>query len=376
MSKYRSSIVRFLLSLAVLGLTGIFWLLVKNFPAFFFPGYRTASRVIMKGLSALTGLVPFSIWDIGAALLILAAAVTLIITIVRICRLTRGVGTRLRAFLCWISSWILMVSLLASFAVSGWMLNHYAPKLSAELGLEIRKYSPEELYNATKYYLDKAMEYAEKQERDENGSLVRQDFNTLAEKAGKCYEGISELYPVFSGGSTARAKKLSLTGIFYLQRGISGIFMPLTAESSVPEMDAVVDLPYTMAHECAHRLGIASEEECNFAAYLACEESDDPYFLYSAYYSAYIYCHNKLLREDKSWNEQLMDGASGTGFDLLYQDMREASAWYKSYEKEKAAEKMTKTNDTYLKTFSQEEGVKSYGEVVNDLIAWYLLKEE
>ena len=71
-----------------------------------------------------------------------------------------------------------------------------------------------------------------------------------------------------------------------------------------------------------------------------------------------------------------MDGASGTGFDLLYQDMREASAWYKSYEKEKAAEKMTKTNDTYLKTFSQEEGVKSYGEVVNDLIAWYLLKEE
>ena len=94
MSKYRSSIVRFLLSLAVLGLTGIFWLLVKNCPAFFFPGYRTASRVIMKGLSALTGLVPFSIWDIGAALLILAAAVTLIITIVRICRLTRGVGTR------------------------------------------------------------------------------------------------------------------------------------------------------------------------------------------------------------------------------------------------------------------------------------------
>ncbi|MBR6406025.1 MAG: DUF3810 domain-containing protein [Lachnospiraceae bacterium] len=372
---YKSSIIRFVLSAVLLGLTGILWLLVKNYPDFFFPEYRTASRMLMKGISVLTGWLPFSLWDIGAVLLMLAALITLIVTIVRIVKLTPGVGTRLRTFLTWISRWILIVSYLASFAVSGWMLNHYAPRLSADLGLEIRKYSEEELYRATKYYMDKAAEYAVLQGRDRTGALVRLEFDTIAKEAGKSYERLSERFSVFSGGSTVRAKRLSLTGTFYLQRGIAGIFMPLTGESSIPEMDAIADIPYTMAHECAHRLGIASEEECNFAAFLACEDSEDLYFLYSGYYSAYIYCHNKLLREDKSWNEQLMAGAVGEGYDLLFADARASSAWYKSYEKEKPTEKMTKTNDTYLKTFSQEEGVKSYGEVVNDLIAWYLLKE-
>ena len=374
MKKYRSSIVRLILSLAFAGLTGLLWLLVKHHPSFFFPGYRRISRVLMKGISFLTGFVPFSLWDILAAALILTALATFVVTIVRIFRLTPGVGTRLRSFLCWITSWVLTVSFLGSFAVSGWMMNHYAPKLSSELSLEIRPFSQEELYRATKYYMDRAAEYAVLMERDADGALVRRDFNETAVKAGKSYENLAGRFPVFSGGSTVRAKKLSLTGTYFMQRGISGIFMPLTAEASVPAMDAATDLPFTMAHECAHRLGIASEEECNFSAYLACEASDDPYFLYSGYYSAYIYCHNKLVREDSSWNERLMAEAVGEGYDLLFRDARDSAAWYQSFKKEKKAEKMTKTNDRYLKTFDQEEGVKSYGEVVNDLIAWYLLK--
>ncbi len=374
MKKYRSSIIRIILSLASAALTGLLWFLAKKFPSFFFPGYRRVSRAVMKGISFVTGIVPFSLWDIFAVLLILAAFATLIASIVRVFRLTRGVGTRLRTLLCWLTSWTLAISLLGSFAVSGWMLNHYAPKLSGELGLEIRPYSQEELYLATRYYMGKAAEYAPLQARGEDGALLRQDFKETAVKAGKSYERLSGRFPVYAGGSTARAKKLSLTGTYFLERGITGIFMPLTAESSVPEMDAAVDLPFTMAHECAHRLGIASEEECNFSAYLSCEASEDQYFLYSGYYSAYIYCHNKLVREDKSWNERLMAEASGEGYELLRRDARDAAAWYKSQEKEKKAEKMTKTNDSYLKTFDQEEGVKSYGEVVNDLIAWYLME--
>ena len=32
----------------------------------------------------------------------------------------------------------------------------------------------------------------------------------------------------------------------------------------------------------------------------------------------------------------------------------------------------TKVNDTYLKVFSEESGVQSYGEAADLLIAWYL----
>ena len=364
LKKYRGSFIRLGISVFLLLTAGLLWLLIKSKPKAFFPAYRNVSRTVMKAVSAVTGLVPFSIWDVGAAVLALGAVVFLAVVIVR-----------RRGFLTWLTSVILILSLLASFAADGWLLNHYAPKLASEIGLEVRKYTEEELYLATKYYMDRAAEYAPLQARDRSGSLVRQDFKSIAKKAGKSYDEPGKQWKIFRNASGAPVKKLSVTGGFYLKRGIAGIFMPLTAESSVPELDAVADLPYTMAHECAHRLGIASEEEANFAAYLACDCSDDPYFLYSGYYSAYIFCRNKLAKADSSWSKKLNEAAVGEGYELLFQDVRESAAWYKNFEKEKAVKKMETVNDNYLKTFSQEEGVKSYGEVVNDLIAWYLLKE-
>ena len=361
----KAGIVMLIISANLLLFTAVLWLLIKMNPDAFFPGFRTFSRAFMRGLAVVTSPVSFSVWDTAALLLVINFAVTLIVTLVE------------RAgFLRWLGIWSLIVSLLACFAVDGWLLNHYAPPLSDELSLEVRKYSEEELYQATKYYMEKAAEYAVKQERDKEGELVRQDFFVDAIKIGMIYEPLESEFPVYARGSKVRVKKLSLTGNYYLKRRITGIFMPVSGEASVPEMDAVADLPFSMAHECAHRLGIASEEEANFSAYLACEASDDPYFLYSGYYNAYVYCHNKLVSSaDKSWNEKLMAEAEGDeGCRLLFADAVSASRWYKSYEKEKAAEAMEKANDRYLKTFSQDEGVKSYGEVVNDLIAWYLTR--
>ena len=51
------------------------------------------------------------------------------------------------------------------------------------------------------------------------------------------------------------------------------------------------------------------------------------------------------------------------------QDLDDTSLYYKQYES-RLEEVATKTNDTYLKAFSEESGVKSYGEVVDELIAW------
>ncbi len=359
----RRSLIRLALALFLLLMSGGMMLLFQRKPEWFFPGYRNFSKLLMKGIAAVTGLVPFSLWDIGALLLIILFLVSLVIVLVK-----------KYSLFSWISGVVLTISILGSFAVNGWMLNHYAPKLSDEIGLEVRKYSEEELFLATKYYLKKASEYARLQERDADGQLVRQDFNALAVRAGKVYESLSGRCPFFDGGSYARVKKLSITGKFFLSRGISGIYMPITAESSIPALDAAADIPYTMAHECAHRLGIASEEEANFAAFLACEASEDPYFQYSGYYNAYLYCRSKLLKADPGWKEKLAEEIEklGEGAALLHADVRASAAWYRQFEKEQAVKQMEKVNDTYLRTFSQEEGVKSYGEVVNDLLAWFL----
>lgn len=81
--------------------------------------------------------------------------------------------------------------------------------------------------------------------------------------------------------------------------GITGIYIPYTAECNVNTDVTAASLPFTVAHEMAHRMGIAPENEANFAAYLVLRESDNAVLRYSAYYSAFIYCYNALYRVDQ-----------------------------------------------------------------------------
>ncbi len=351
----KGDLIRLLTGAGLLLLTGLFMLLFKRFPALFFPGYRRFSRFFMNLLSCITGVFPFAVWDIAEVLLILLFLFTLIRMIIK-----------KRPFLKWFSTVFLIASILLSEVVDCWMLNHYAPPLSDELGLQKDKYSEEELFDATVHYLRKAASYAPLMERDEKGSLVRQDFSELASLAGKSYLPLAKIWPVFKG-SSQRVKYLSLFGTYFLYRGTTGEFMPLTGESTVPKMDAVADLPFTMCHEVSHRLGIASEEEANFCAFLACEASDDVRFLYSGYYMAYVYCWNAL----KSSSRKTLRDTYSDEFALVFFDASEVSAYYDQFDSP-LEEVETKINDSYLKTFSEESGVKSYGEVVDDLLAWYL----
>lgn len=52
-------------------------------------------------------------------------------------------------------------------------------------------------------------------------------------------------------------------------------------------------------------------------------------------------------------------------------DIQAANEHYAQYEG-KVQDAATKVNDTYLKAFSEESGVQSYGEAADLLIAWYL----
>ena len=182
-----------------------------------------------------------------------------------------------------------------------------APPLADDLGLEVGEYSAEELYEATEYYWELAAQAAERVERDpQTYALVRQPFERQAQVAGASYEPLARDYAVFAGGSAARVKELWLLGDALLYVGSDGIFIPVTGEANVPANCAVATQEFNMCHEAAHRLGIAAEEEANFAAFLACTAND-----------------------------------AGQA-----------------------------VNDAYLKVFGEEAGVRSYGLWVDYLIAW------
>ncbi len=363
--KHPGDRIRLLLAVFLILLTGALMVLFSRFPDFFFPVYKTVSKAYIGALAAVSSVVPFGIWDFLSIIAVGLVILTLILVIVK-----------RKRFLQWFSWVFLAASVLLLSLVGGWMLNHFGPTLAEEIDLPVRQYTEDELYHATAYYFDKAAEYAGSVPRDENNELVRQDFYELAKIAGENYADLSAVYPALSG-STLPVKPLLLYSNLLMYSGISGMFMPLTGEASLPLYGAVADQPFTMCHEAAHRLAIASEDGANFAAFLACVSSDDERFIYSGYYCAFIYCYNALYGKNykrlKSMIEsKLSDDADGL-YALVLKDTNTQAEFYTQYDSP-LQEVSEKANDTYLKAFKEESGVKSYGEVVDDLIIWQILE--
>ena len=331
-------------------------------PDVFFPAYRGFSKGLLGILATVASIVPFAVWDIVILLLIVA-------TLVQVVRCVRG----RQRILPWLSTLAVVLSAGCLVSVGGWALNHYAPPLANDLGLEIEGGTVDELYEVTAYHLEQAARLAWEVPRDDSLDLEKQDFYELARIAGAAYEKPSEDYAVFTG-SDKPVKSLLLWGEPLLYSGHTGLFFAATAESGVPLNCAVSDQPFVMCHEAAHRLGLAGEAEANFAAYVACVSSDDVRFEYSGHYKAFVYCYNKLRSASPDRARQLFDEITkeglGDGLSLVRRDMKATSAHYDTYEG--TFEKVgTAVNDTYLKSFGETEGVQSYGFVVNYLLAWH-----
>lgn len=365
---FKASLPRFVASLALLAVAAGLMLLFSQVGNLFFPAYRSFSKGLMLGLSSISSIVPFSIWDLLAIPLALALIVTLIRAIVRTHSLWR-----------WLATVCVIASAMILFLVGAWGLNHYAPPLATELNLEVGTYSADELEEACGSYLDAAASYSAVVPRDAENQLQHQDFYELARICGASYASIDTEYPIFQG-STTPVKALLLAGEPLLYWGNTGIFWPFTGEANVPLNCADADIPFIMCHEAAHRLGLASEQEANFAAFLACSASDDARLQYAGYFQAFGYCYNALAANYPEHAEHLIQQKLGENPDfsnpdtvriaLVFIDRQTAHQHYQAY-KGPVEEIGTAANDAYLKSFSEEDGVKSYGQVVDYLIAWH-----
>ena len=333
-------IVKLLAAFVLAGIDVLLMALFHRFPEFFFPGYRVFTKAWIGFLAWLTSFSRIAVWDIAVLILFVFYVATLIRTL-----------WKKKSVLDWFGRVMLVLAVLGTVTICGWMLNHYAPPLAEELGYEVTGYEKSVLEEACAYYLHKAADAAPGMERDEDGHLLRADFYETAEKAGKAYVLLSEKDPVFKGPAVP-VKKLSLVGEYLMYNGIIGIFMPLSGEAGVPSSVPSAPLPFTMCHEAAHRAGIASEEEANFAAFLACVNHTDPYFLYSAYYSAFSYCYSSLYAIDpESALAVYHENEEDPGILLVMKDRRDTADTYKSYDS-KLKEISDDISDTYLKTFS------------------------
>lgn len=219
-----------------------------------------------------------------------------------------------------------------------------------ELSLEII----EKLNNVRKNLID-----------DNNGMpFIKESFQEISELAEKGFEDYN-VGKVSLDGNYGQAKPVLLSE-YMSYTGIMGIYFPFTAEPNVNRDIPSQDLLSTITHEMAHQRGFAKEEEANFIAYKANINNPDERFQYSGYYLAIQYLLKELYLEDKEAYFLLYTKLS----DAVIRDMDFSRDYWNSKEG-KTEEIVTTMNDTYLKANNQEEGIRSYNEVVRLLLSEY-----
>ncbi len=289
--------------------------------------------------------VSFNLWQLFLVALIVVGLATLVLMIVLKWNPVQWLG------------WVLAVCsgvYMCNTVLFG--LNYYAGGLAEDIRMEVVEYNVEELTEAAIYYRDKANALAKSVSRDESGNASFRDFDTLANQAGEGFRVLTyeNSYSVFAG-SVLPVKPLAWADMF-TSRGITGISVALTGEACVNPQLPDVCLPFSMCHEMAHRMCIATERDGNFAAFLACQANPSPEFQYSAYFMAYRYCYNALVR-DGSPEASAAAARVNTGVcDQLYRDLILVDQFF--------------SDGTKAAASAQEK--KSFGPVCDLLVSWHI----
>ena len=323
--------------------------------------YPYVIRTMQGYLATWSGAVDMLIWQVLAVALGVVALGGLVVVIVMKWNPISWAG--------WVLAGVSTVWLLHT-AMFG--LNYYAGPLAEDLRLEVGRYSVSELAEATEYYRDKANELATQVERDAEGNVAFSDFHVLAKKAGAGFHTLTYdySYPIFAG-STEPVKELGWADM-YTSMGITGFTCGITGEAAGNPQIPDVTLPFTMCHEMAHRMCIASEKDANFAAFLACSVHEDVQFRYSAYYMAYRYCYSALATAQSTNAAAAAARIDSEVSDLLRRDLRYYDSFFSTKKDEKATKVADTVNDTYLKTSGESAGIASYGQVCDLLVNWHI----
>jgi hypothetical protein len=231
----------------------------------------------------------------------------------------------------------------------------------------MQRRSTEDLSAVATRMAEGVAETASQVERDAEGLCTYS--GSLAETAARAMKNLGTEYAPLAGYYPNVKKVLWSEFLSYQQ--ISGVFSPFTIEAHYNGAMVSYNMPYTVCHELSHLRGFMREDEANFVSFLACISSEEPYFRYSDYLLGYIYVNNALYGEDRDlWREVRAILPKEVDKDLAANN-----AFWEKYET-KVAEVAQQVNNGYLVVNGQEDGVKSYGRVVDLILAYYRSETE
>ena len=323
---------------------------------------RTVYRYLSQAISTATGIFPFSVAE-GMVVL----GLVLIITGVVYCitEIIKNPGQRFRLITGRLVAAAAAASILCFGFITAWGLNYHRVSIASIANLEVREASVEELEALCRYLIKEANDLRGLMEEDQDGVMTCPGgVGDILKRAYMGYQYASKVYPEL-GGRYGRPKAVILSEVLSYQ-GIGGIYFPFTGEANVNVSGPHFMIPFNASHEMAHQRGFAREDEANYIGYLACIMHPDADFRYSGTMAALLYSMNAMARQDRERYKSLRDEYSAGV-------VRDFDAWNRHCNKYDGfvKEATDRINDAYLQANAQRDGVKSYGRMVDLLLAHY-----
>ena len=245
-----------------------------------------------------------------------------------------------------------------------WGLNYYRTPLTQKLNLKTN-YSTEDLIKTTKeiILLTNKVHFEITNDTEKVVSL-RLNFEDLKKEINIGYKNISKKYPFLKYYPSNQKKSLFSTPLSYM--GFSGYFNPFTNETQLNWHTPKNSQPITQAHEQAHQLGFAAENEANFIAFLATNENNNIFIKYSALTFALKHCLNDLFIKDLDSFNYLK---SSVNYGVLKDFENRQKKW--NYFKNPLEPLFKKIYSKFLNLNNQKLGIKSYSYVVAHIVNYY-----
>ena len=261
-----------------------------------------------------------------------------------------------------------------------WNSGYHAPGFAERNGFSSGGVSAQSLVEVTSLFAEKANELSQLVERDEDGKYIGNRREMFAASLD-IYENAAAEFPALEG-RLYRPKPMMYSWVMS-RTGYSGMYFALTGESNINTYVPLSIMPYVVAHEHAHQLGIFAEDEASFVGILACVTSGDIVFEYAGYLTGLMNLLNALSRDNaEAWRE-----IADTLTDEVSKDWHEYYEFWQSQKRFETgidflddilttvtvsvSDAVDAVYDGYLKSHKQELGIKSYGACVDLLVEYF-----
>lgn len=311
---------------------------IPNFAAFY---ARHIYPIFVGTLGRFSGIFPVSLTELGLYLLIIWAFAELVRNYRKPLLLVKRI--------CFVCS-VLFFSYTVNCGI-----NYFASPFSFYAEIETGLYSTEELKELCQYLVEQVNANVSEVHYKNQSQEWKQEGVHAMQRLGAEFDCLSGFYPM--------PKDLFVDEILSVQQ-LCGVYAPFTIEANFNGDMPDYNIPHTICHELSHLKGFMYEDEANFIGYLACIMSENQAFRYSGYLTGWVYAGNALARTDGEAFRELHSQLDVRAVKHL----QENNDFWDRYEG-KVAEAANQMNDTYLKINRQEDGVKSYGRMVDLMLA-------